>query len=154
MIQLVLRVNDRPNVLISCAFDARMYVWDWRGTCLGCLTTNEDDMRSMPWYFVREDAKRARERQEIVAEIVAKLDMTPDERERAASERRQIAFPSEKVNPLLQTMLFSPQHKKKKKDDLSRQGTLHRQKSQRKRLQTPDQIKAIARSTNSLHPLD
>ncbi|KDO23734.1 hypothetical protein SPRG_10512 [Saprolegnia parasitica CBS 223.65] len=145
-----IEVNDRPNVLVSCAFDARMYVWDWRGNCLGCLTTNEDDMRSMPWHFAREDAKRARERQEIVAEIVAKLDMTPDERERAASERRQIAFPSEKVNPLLQTMLFAPQHKKKKKKKDDDQGAMFCQKAQRKRVQTPEQIKAIARHTSLL----
>ncbi|OQR95889.1 hypothetical protein THRCLA_07491 [Thraustotheca clavata] len=133
-------ISERPNILITSAFDASMYIWDWHGTQLGCLTANEDEMHTHSWRFVRENAKRARERQDVVAEIMTKLDMTSEEREHEASLRRQLDFPAERVNPLLQTQMF--EKKPRKKSTTYEQVT--NQKNQRRR-QTADQIKASAR---------
>ncbi|OQR95314.1 hypothetical protein ACHHYP_00118 [Achlya hypogyna] len=140
-----IEVNDRPNVLLTCAFDAAINVWDWRGKLLGGLTTNEDDMRTQNWRFVREDAKRERERQRVVADILAALDKTPAQRAAEASAQRQSVCSTDKVNPLLQSLLFEAPGKKLKKRSTA---ALFRQAAGQRKRQTPGHAKEVARHTS------
>lgn len=83
-----IEVTRNPNVIVTCSLDTRVFVWDWRGECLGKLFDAEN-VGSCRWRFRKNDAKREHERDQVVRDIMRELDLTPREK---LQRRRQTLY--------------------------------------------------------------
>ncbi|RLN15095.1 hypothetical protein BBJ28_00009321 [Nothophytophthora sp. Chile5] len=83
-----LEVSHRPDILVTCALDLRVFVWDWHGACLGKLFDPEN-RGPWTWRFRKDDARRTQERELVVQELLRELDRSPHEK---IEQRRQTLY--------------------------------------------------------------
>lgn len=81
-------VTRNPNILVTCSLDTRVYVWNWRGECLGKLFDAEN-IGNHSWMFRKNDTKRQQERDQIIHELMRELDLTPHQK---LQRRRQTLY--------------------------------------------------------------
>lgn len=83
-----IEVSKNPAIVVTCALDMRVFVWDWQGQCLGKLFDAEN-IGKLTWQFRKDDLKRQEERDLLVQTLIRDLEMTPLER---AHRRRQTLY--------------------------------------------------------------
>uniref|UniRef100_K3WTB1 EF-hand domain-containing protein n=1 Tax=Globisporangium ultimum (strain ATCC 200006 / CBS 805.95 / DAOM BR144) TaxID=431595 RepID=K3WTB1_GLOUD len=83
-----LEVSTNPNIVITCALDMRVFVWNWQGACLGKLFDAENIGR-WPWRFTKDDSQRQAERDQLVRSLIRDIELTPIEK---AQKRRQTLY--------------------------------------------------------------
>lgn len=83
-----IEVTKNPAILVTCALDMRVFVWDWQGNCLGKLFDAEN-IGKWKWLFRKDDSKRQQERDELVRNLMRDLELTPLEK---AHRRRQTLY--------------------------------------------------------------
>ncbi|KAF4319784.1 hypothetical protein G195_006895 [Phytophthora kernoviae 00238/432] len=74
-----LELSQHPNIVVTCALDMRVFVWNWDGECLGKLY-DPDEPGSLPWRFRKDDATRTKERELLVRGILQELERSPAEK--------------------------------------------------------------------------
>lgn len=74
-----LELSRHPNIVVTCALDMRVFVWNWDGECLGKLF-DPDDQGSWPWRFRKDNATRAKERELLVRDLLKELERSPAEK--------------------------------------------------------------------------
>lgn len=83
-----IEVTKNPAILVTCALDMRVFVWDWQGNCLGKLFDAEN-IGKWKWLFRKDDSKHQEERDELVHNLMRDLELTPLEK---AHRRRQTLY--------------------------------------------------------------
>lgn len=74
-----LEVTKNPNIIVTCALDMRVFVWDWHGTCLGKLF-DADNVGRWPWRFRQDDSRRLQERQKMIDDLIREIELSPGEK--------------------------------------------------------------------------
>lgn len=83
-----LEVTKNPDILVTCALDMRVFVWNWQGACLGKLFDAEN-IGSWQWQFRKDDSQRQEERDRLVRNLIRGTELTPLEK---AQQRRQTLY--------------------------------------------------------------
>lgn len=83
-----LEVTKNPNIIVTCALDMRVFVWDWKGSCLGKLF-DADNIGRWPWRFRQDDSRRQQERHKMIDELIREIELSPGEK---LSRRRDTLY--------------------------------------------------------------
>ncbi|KAG7377866.1 hypothetical protein PHYPSEUDO_010892 [Phytophthora pseudosyringae] len=83
-----LELSRHPNIVVTCGLDMRVFVWDWEGACLGKLF-DPDNQGPWPWRFRKDSAKRTKERDVLVRDLLQELERTLAEK---MGIRRQMLY--------------------------------------------------------------